>query len=206
MVDELDNLAVNFALFSDPVAQLFVFPAFRVHSSSMIVLEINEILKLLIPNFVMMVSFLQRCHIHCIPISNNHPIFLHYTVMFFNKIYFIELNYFVFIPFIRPVYQASLSDQFIRSVYQHSLSEHFIIPVYKNSLSGQFIIPSLCVSIIFISHLVFMKTRRLYQSNYISLQLCLCITLKKGYIPNQYYSPISILETQHQMSNPFYLL
>ena len=54
------KLLVNFALVFDPVAQLFVSPAFHVCSSSMSMLEINEILELLLPNFVMMVSFLWR--------------------------------------------------------------------------------------------------------------------------------------------------
>ena len=43
-------------------------------------------------------------------------------------------------------------------------------------------ITSPCISIIIISHPFFMKTRRFYQSNDISLRLCLCTTLKKGYI------------------------
>ena len=86
--------------------------------------------------------------------------------------------------FIRPIYQASLSYQFIGPVYQTSLSDQFIRPIYKASLSGQFIRTSIFVSINFISHPVFMKTRRLYQSNDISFQLCLCIILKKGYISN----------------------
>ena len=77
--------------------------------------------------------------------------------------------------------------------------------VYQDSLSGLFIRPSLCVSIILFPHPVFIKTRRLYQSNHILLQLCLCITLKKGYTPNQEYSTIPILGVQHQTSNPFYL-
>ena len=45
----------------DPVAQLIVFPVFHIRSSSMSMLEINNILKLLIPNFVMMVSFFRQC-------------------------------------------------------------------------------------------------------------------------------------------------
>ena len=84
--------------------------------------------------------------------------------------------------FIRPVHQTSLSGQFIRPVYLDSLSGQFIRTVYQDSLSGQLLRPSLCVSIIFISHPVFMKTRQLYQSNDISLKLFLCISFKKGYI------------------------
>ena len=61
--------------------------------------------------------------------------------MFFNKMCFLVLHHFVFLSFIRPVYQASLSDQFIRPVYQTSLSDQFIRPVYQNSLSEQFIRP-----------------------------------------------------------------
>ena len=48
-------------------------------------------------------------------------------------------------------------------------------------------ITSLSVSIIIISHPFFMKNRWLYQSNDISLQLFLCITLKKGYMSNHYF-------------------
>ena len=107
--------------------------------------------------------------------------------------------------FIRPVYRASLSCQFIRPVYHVSLSDHFIIPLNQTSLSGQFIRPTLCVFIIFISHPFFIKIRQLYQSNDISLQLYLCITLKNRYILNQQHYPFSILGVQHQMSNPFYL-
>ena len=55
------ELAVNFALIFDPVAQLFVFHAFHVLSSSMSMLDINEILDLLLRNFFMMVLFLWRC-------------------------------------------------------------------------------------------------------------------------------------------------
>ena len=55
------ELVVNFVLVFDPVAQLFVFPAFQVCSFSMSMLVINKILELLIQNFVMMVLFLQRC-------------------------------------------------------------------------------------------------------------------------------------------------
>ena len=82
--------------------------------------------------------------------------------------------------FIRPVYYTILSDQFIMPVYQTTLSYQFIRTVYQDSLSDH----NFVCSIIFISHPVFMKTRRLYQSNDISLQLCLCISLKKGYISN----------------------
>ena len=46
-------------------------------------------------------------------------------------------------------------------------------------------ITPLFVSIISISHPVFMKTRLLYKANYISLRLCLRIPFKKGYISNQ---------------------
>ena len=49
------ELAVNFALVFDPVAQLLVLPAFYVCSSSVSMLEINYILELLIPKLVMMV-------------------------------------------------------------------------------------------------------------------------------------------------------
>ena len=110
-------------------------------------------------------------------------IFLHCTVMFFNNFfsYYITLCFYHLSErFIRPVYQTSLSYRFIIPVYQTSLSGQFIRPfyqafyqtslsnqfirlVYQTILSGQFIIPSLCVSIIFISHPVFMKTRQLYQ-------------------------------------------
>ena len=57
----LQDLAVKFALVFDPVAQLFVFPAFHVRSFSMSMLEIKEILELIIPIFLMMVLFLLRC-------------------------------------------------------------------------------------------------------------------------------------------------
>ena len=50
-----------FRWFCDPVSQFFVFHALHVHSSSMLMLKINEIPKLLIPNFVMMVLFIQQC-------------------------------------------------------------------------------------------------------------------------------------------------
>ena len=119
--------------------------------------------------------------------------FYHLSDQFIRLVYQTSLSY----QFIRPVYLKSSSDQFIRPVYQTSFSYQFIIPVcqislsgqfirlvYQTSLSGQFIRPSLCVSIILISHPVLMKTRRLYQSNDISLQLCLFISLKKGYISN----------------------
>ena len=52
------ELAVNCALVFDPVAQLFVFPAFQVHSSSMSMLKINEILEILIQKFVVVVYFI----------------------------------------------------------------------------------------------------------------------------------------------------
>ena len=55
------ELAVNFALVFDPVAQFFVFPAFYVRSSYMRILEINNILELIIPYFAVMVSFLLQC-------------------------------------------------------------------------------------------------------------------------------------------------
>ena len=38
----------------------------------------------------------------------------------------------------------------------------------------------------FYSTSIFMKNRRSYKSNDISLQLCLCIVLEKGYIPKHY--------------------
>ena len=52
------ELAVNYALVFDPVSQLLVFPVFCVRYFFMIMLEINDILKLLIPNFFVMVYFL----------------------------------------------------------------------------------------------------------------------------------------------------
>ena len=55
------ELAVKFTLVFDPVSQLFVLPVFHVCSYSMIMLEINNILEILIPKFVMTVSFLRRC-------------------------------------------------------------------------------------------------------------------------------------------------
>ena len=55
------ELALKFALVFNPVSQLFVFHEFHVCSSSMSMLEINKILELLIPNFVMMVLFLLQC-------------------------------------------------------------------------------------------------------------------------------------------------
>ena len=57
----LQELAVNFALVFDPGAQLFVFPSFHVHASSVRKLEINEILEILLPKFIHMVSFLVQC-------------------------------------------------------------------------------------------------------------------------------------------------
>ena len=48
----LQELAVNLALVFDPVAQLFVFPSFHILSSSMSMLEMNNILRLFIPNFL----------------------------------------------------------------------------------------------------------------------------------------------------------
>ena len=67
--------------------------------------------------------------------------FLHCIVIFFNQMRFIILHHFVFLLFIRPVYQASLSDQLIKPVYQTSLSDQFIRPVYHASLSDQFVRP-----------------------------------------------------------------
>ena len=55
------ELTVKFALVFDPVAQLFVIPAFHVRFTSMSTLEIKDILELLMPNFIMMVSFIRRC-------------------------------------------------------------------------------------------------------------------------------------------------
>ena len=83
-----------------------------------------------------------------------------------------------------PFRQTSLSDQFVRPVYHTSLSDQFMRPFYKFSLSDQFIKPPLCIYIVFISQPVFMKTRQLYQSNDMSFQSCLWISLKKGYTSN----------------------
>ena len=106
--------------------------------------------------------------------------FYHLSDQFIIPVYQISLLE----QFIIPVYQTSLSDQFIRPVYQSSLSVQFISPVYQSSLSGQFIRTSICVFIIFILHPDFMKTKRLYQLNDISLQLCLRVSFKKEYISN----------------------
>ena len=79
--------------------------------------------------------------------------FLYCYVMFFNKICFLILHHFVFISFIKPLYQTRLSDQFIRSVYQNSLSDqfisHFIRTVYQASLSDHFSIPVYQASVLY---------------------------------------------------------
>ena len=92
------------------------------------------------------VSLLLQCigsllYIHCVPISNDHPIFSSLYGYFFNKMCFLILKNFVSLSFIRPFYHTSLSDQFIIPVYHTILSDQFIRPVYHTSLSYQFIIP-----------------------------------------------------------------
>ena len=44
-----------------PSSSMFFFSAFHVRYSSMNLMEINYILKILIPKFIMMVLFLRRC-------------------------------------------------------------------------------------------------------------------------------------------------
>ena len=53
------------------------------------------------------------------------------------------------------------------------------------------LIISIFLSIMFISHPLFMKIKLLYQSNDIPWQLCLCINLKKVYRYNQEYAIFS---------------
>ena len=55
------ELAVNFAIVFEPVAQLFVFPTFHVCYYTMRKLKIKEILKLIILKFVIMVLLLRKC-------------------------------------------------------------------------------------------------------------------------------------------------
>ena len=55
----LQELVVNFALVFDPVPQLFVLLVFHVQYYSIIMLEINEIFELLMPNFLLWSHFLE---------------------------------------------------------------------------------------------------------------------------------------------------
>ena len=51
-----------------------------------------------------------------------------------------------------------------------------------------------------------MKTRQLYQSNYIFLQLYLCIPFKKGYISNQEYTIFSEIDAEISESRSYFIV
>ena len=70
-----------------------------------------------------------------------------------------------------------------------------------------FHIVSRSASIILTSHPVFIKTRRFDQSTDISLYFSLCITFKKGYIPNkEYTAEPKFYSTKIRSSFPTFML
>ena len=80
------------------------------------------------------------------------------------------------------------------------------VPVWK--IASILFVILLCFSITFyFSYYITLCFYRFYHiPNDILLQLCLCISPKKGYIYNQEHSPIFIQGFQHQTSNLFSIL